>query len=511
MYKEMMQYFKTKDWKTILFLIPFTVFLLLFVSNDSYLYDMYGKNDSTIFFMSGKAWMNGMIPYVDFSDSKGPLLWLIYGVGYLISHYNYIGVFWVTCVFYFFIFYYIFKTANLFLNDRNLSLLATGLMSLSFFDPLVHNDIRAEDFSQLFIVLALYCSCKAIYRGPASSQVPPKYAFVIGLCIAACLMIKFTIAVMLFVFGVYVIIVNTKKVNDFVTYVWYMFVGSSAIILPFIVIFLIEGNLTAFLYEYFVRTFITVNHTNDSLNYFEKMISYFTRLTPFVIFVTSLFATLLFAREMSRHKYFPLVSFLWFYLITIQNGIWYHYYVTCTSFLLFGVIPILLMVKRRQLSVKVKPLILIIFVVCSSINVLRNILYTKSFFLCDTEQRTVYYDYASLMSQVSNPKIVIVGMEFGYGAPVGSLPGCTYWARQTGATQDMEDNQIDAIKDGKVDFVLISQSDIKSYDMLKCLGYSPNYIDNSPLVVFSKKKVTNVVHISVSPMDILLKRNLYNL
>ena len=29
--------------------------------------------------------MNGMVPYVDFTDSKGPSLWLIYGIGYLLS------------------------------------------------------------------------------------------------------------------------------------------------------------------------------------------------------------------------------------------------------------------------------------------------------------------------------------------------------------------------------------------------------------------------------------------
>ena len=44
---------------------------------------MYGHNDSAWFFMCGKAVMNGLTPYVDFTDSKGPLLWLIYGIGYL--------------------------------------------------------------------------------------------------------------------------------------------------------------------------------------------------------------------------------------------------------------------------------------------------------------------------------------------------------------------------------------------------------------------------------------------
>ena len=56
------------------FLLVFVV--MLFISKDSYMHDLPNHNDSAWFFMCGKAWMNGMVPYVDFADSKGPLLWL---------------------------------------------------------------------------------------------------------------------------------------------------------------------------------------------------------------------------------------------------------------------------------------------------------------------------------------------------------------------------------------------------------------------------------------------------
>ena len=39
-------------------------------------------------------------PYLDFADSKGLLLWLIYGIGYLISPTSYIGVFWLSIIAY---------------------------------------------------------------------------------------------------------------------------------------------------------------------------------------------------------------------------------------------------------------------------------------------------------------------------------------------------------------------------------------------------------------------------
>ena len=72
--------------------------ILLIISPDSYLHYPFSQLDSACFFTAGKAIMNGMIPYVDFADSKGPLLWLIYGLGYILSNHDYIGVFWLSWI-----------------------------------------------------------------------------------------------------------------------------------------------------------------------------------------------------------------------------------------------------------------------------------------------------------------------------------------------------------------------------------------------------------------------------
>lgn len=88
------------DKKVLFALAALATLLLFIISPDSYTHDLYARYDSAWFFMCGKAWMEGLTPYVDFADSKGPLLWLIYGIGYLISPYNYIGVFWLSCLWY---------------------------------------------------------------------------------------------------------------------------------------------------------------------------------------------------------------------------------------------------------------------------------------------------------------------------------------------------------------------------------------------------------------------------
>lgn len=67
-------------------LLLWTIVLQLFCNIDSYLYAQIGQFDSAAFFMCGKAMMNGLVPYADFADSKGVLLWFIYGLGYLLDH-----------------------------------------------------------------------------------------------------------------------------------------------------------------------------------------------------------------------------------------------------------------------------------------------------------------------------------------------------------------------------------------------------------------------------------------
>lgn len=104
--------------KNYIILSLFVFVVLLFVSSDSYTHHKFYHWDSVVFFTSGKAWVNGMVPYVDYADSKGPLLWFINWFGYIISPHDYTGIFWLswisfTILYFFFIrqLFYTFKTS----------------------------------------------------------------------------------------------------------------------------------------------------------------------------------------------------------------------------------------------------------------------------------------------------------------------------------------------------------------------------------------------------------------
>lgn len=61
---------------------------------------------------------NGLVPYKDLFEQKGPLLYLIYGIGYLIENDRFIGVFILEIISMTFTGYYLYKISCLYLNEK---------------------------------------------------------------------------------------------------------------------------------------------------------------------------------------------------------------------------------------------------------------------------------------------------------------------------------------------------------------------------------------------------------
>ena len=56
--------------------------LVLYSYSTSFIYDKPALGDAAIFMTIGKAWANGFEPYIDLWDSKGPIIFLVNGIGY---------------------------------------------------------------------------------------------------------------------------------------------------------------------------------------------------------------------------------------------------------------------------------------------------------------------------------------------------------------------------------------------------------------------------------------------
>ena len=136
-------------------LLLFSVALLLIAGSDGWLRIATPLSDRAWFTLCGKSWMSGLTPYVDFTDSKGPLLWLLYGLGYLISPHSLHGMFLFEVPAYWATFYILYRCALLFIDSAPKAMSASMLCAFLFFAPGMHEEMLIEDYGHLCNAVAL--------------------------------------------------------------------------------------------------------------------------------------------------------------------------------------------------------------------------------------------------------------------------------------------------------------------------------------------------------------------
>ena len=107
-----------KKWFCLLFCFVVSSLIILFTSKCSPLYPFNDWVDANAFFTTGKGIFNGIVPYRDLFEQKGLLLYFIYGIGYLISHTSFIGIYFFEVIFWTFTLYYCFKIVEMFIPRK---------------------------------------------------------------------------------------------------------------------------------------------------------------------------------------------------------------------------------------------------------------------------------------------------------------------------------------------------------------------------------------------------------
>lgn len=487
-----------------LYYFIYSFFLLLLLSPDSYIYDVYHRCDSAWFFTCGKAWMNGLVPYVDFADSKGPLLWLIYGCGYLIHHYSYVGVFWVSCVFYAISFFYAYKLCKAFICT-NSTIIVLALLPFFLFYKKYHYEVRAEDFCYPFVFASLYSVCMILKEKGRIHLF--RYAFIIGVCVMCTFLIKWSITMMMS--GMAFIVLYYSLKNKTLYAVFGGILGLIAVAVPFLLYFLLQGNFSAFIFEYFSNTYTTVE-----MSIKEFIVTFFQgwlKLNkPFVIF---LFGIVLFCRKY-RISYWLLFGYFTFLSVIVIVPNSYYLSILC-PFSIFLLIYLLGILENKFVLTKSKSISLSLL--CCVLGIIYNIHTEKTFVFDKSKERDSYYMVSQLMSQVRKPKVMYFIYDTGLGILADNLPACKYWAQQNGATSDMEEEREKALMLRKADFVVfsdyasqfaeVSPKQMKKYGYVFCGKSIGEFNENN---VYCKKELYKKnPHYKICTIDLLLKRNLF--
>lgn len=163
---------------------------MTFCSRSSFLAPMNNWDDANSYFSMGKALFNGKVIYRDVLDQKGPMLYFIYGIAYLISNQNFLGVYFIEIIMAGIFLYGCFKIMNLYMESKLSGLFLPLLSAVIYSSVSFWWGGSAEELCLPFFVWPLYFMLK-YFRENSGNTIGRKEIAITGLCAGMVALIKF--------------------------------------------------------------------------------------------------------------------------------------------------------------------------------------------------------------------------------------------------------------------------------------------------------------------------------
>lgn len=482
------------DTKVLLLFMLWSFFIQLFLSNDSPFFGLAHRIDSAWFYMEGKAFLYGLRPYVEFTDFKGPIIWLFYGIGWLISPLDYHGMYVVSGVLYAVTLFFNYKTANVFLQSEKRSLAATLPMIFVYFFPWFHFETRSEDLMLPFVAISLYALFKRLYAEERDDRAD---FMMLGGCFTVLVLMKYNVAA---VQGVMILVAlwdQYKHKRGLALPFGWMIIISVVIAAPFIIYFIATDTLGAFFHNYFVLAYETVTLENsDSPSYMQDLAGILADYRKIVFIVVVFVSGMLLSLKLKRYKYVPVAIAMLFIAMMTRHNVWNYYYGVCYTFVLYLFIVVLLAYNKQTRRVGYGLLTAYIILYCLYGNLIIGELRQNTIFT-HNDDRVAFQEISDVMKGVDHPRLLSYEcQEFGFGVMYGALPAGDQFAYPNGGTPPMIRDHRKILTDRKADFVVTYCRDdqpekLKVLREIEAAGYElrlKRIYMNQPFYIYEKKK-----------------------
>lgn len=447
-------------------------------SKSSPLYPMNDWVDVNCFFTMGRSLLDGMVPYRDLYEQKGPVLYFVFAIISLFSRESYIGVYLLEVVTYGLFLYFSGLIAQLYLGKTRIvylliSIIAALLpMSWSF----THGG-SVEQHSLFMIAYALYSFLSAMHEKRALST---KEAILNGIWAGMMLWIKYTmlgfyLGLALFVLVWYLTTRQSWK-QLFLT-IGQFLLGIAAVSSVVFLYFALNGALSDLFTCYFYNNIVLypaeiqgsrMSLILECLEYaFKNNRCYAWMLLLGIVWT---------AWNLYANWHTSLMLILSFAGLTLGTywgckG-WDYYGFIFAAFVIFGlifIVQLLRLLQVRKLLLRLfhnSPIpfftalaLTMVILVTSAFTHNRNMYLSKY----DREE-TVQYRFAEIIQTVDDPTLLNYGfLDGGFYYASGAKPACRYFCTFNVTPDDMWQSHKACIENGEADFIVTRTSSLDNY------------------------------------------------
>ncbi len=461
------------DRNIFIVLFIYAFLLVFFCSLMSPLYPFNDWSDINLYFNIGKAMFHGQTLYTDIFDHKGPLIFVIYGIGSLFSEDSFIGMYFIESLAWVGMIFAAYLIGRLYLDK------IYAFITALFFPVLMLSHSSeggsAEEFITLFIVISFYLFIR-YFKDKDAELHKPSHMLVHGIMCTVVLFIKLNLVVFWFfpLLAVFINLLLKKEYKNLVRNIAAFIAGVVIVTLPIVAYFLINGALS-----YAWDTYITLNRTYAQLGDFARImenliIRFYQRLKyDNYEFVISKPVEPHFPHGAGHHaKIGIILSFASLYTVIFMpaNYVFYYsipYYIFCIT----GIISILDMLSK-YIKIPGRWYSYLFFaLVALACGIMTKDFFGKPkevIFRQQEETSGVLYKFYNVISKEKNPTLMCMGLDATTGifTKANIMPTVKYFISPNlpyNIYPEMRDEQTRYIEEKKVQFIILSGASF-SYD-----------------------------------------------
>lgn len=454
------------------------IIFLTICSKNSFIYPFNNWDDPNSFFTMGKGMANGSIIYKDLFEQKGPLLYLLHAIAYIISNDTFIGIY---------IFEIIAFTVFLYFNSKIISLycrkthILWGIPLISYIILSSYVFIAgdsAEEFCLPLLAISLYYFLN-YFKNTYPNKMPTKEVIINGIIAGCVLWIKYNLLGFWLGFAAFLcigLLINKKVKEAFLTGT-YFFLGMLIVSIPWLIYFAITNSLSDMLNVYFfinmssytTQTPIitrTITALKDSTMYIKNL--------PIFSGITLLgYIYIMFNKKIIPNIYGKIALTLTILISTIAvyfgaNHI--YYFLILMAFIILGVIGIAKIIEKifskkvLNLFVFATPIYMLVFILlCCTTS--QNFEFRKV-----NKDDLVQFQFAKIIEQKTNATLLNYGfLDGGFYTVTNIVPNIKYFHKPNISYEkypEIMDEQNRYIKERLIDFVVImTQNEENSHDI----------------------------------------------
>lgn len=454
------------------FIVLSAVVSITICSKSSPLYLFNDWMDINCFMTVGKSILQGMVPYVDIYEQKGPLLYLICAVFAAISDTNFIGFYLAELVAAFFFLRYSYQTMQVFCKKNTaflVPLLACAVYSCGAFSQ----GGSVEEYCLPFLAYALWVGVKLV----VCEEEPSRWeAFFIGVSSGAILWMKYSML------GFYLgwilvpayLYFKKHKGKELLKLFGMVLCGVVAVSVPVLAYLLAKGALKDCFTAYFYNNIFLYSDGGGMLLKAKHILAglHLSLVYAPVSMLLIVLGSLSLVRSQPKTFWFLLLTGTFAAAVIFSGGQGIQYYpLPLATLAPVGLATVYRHIaKDKELSGKKEKGICALLLALSA--TLCFFCSPNTYFLSYEKEDLPQYQFAEVVCQKENPTLLNYGfMDGGFYTTCGITPNCKYFCKLNINLEESAKEQDAYVKNGWVDFVVTRDEQLKRnlYDCIsKC-------------------------------------------